>query len=64
MYKRQLSMNGGKISLWNIQEGVLEFDDNYVRLVGMEQRRFTKEDIMRYTHPCLLYTSGCQTGWL
>ena len=46
-----LSMNGGKISLWNIQEGVLEFDDNYVRLVGMEQRRFTKEDIMRYTHP-------------
>ena len=46
-----LSMNGGKISLWNIQEGILEFDDNYVRLVGMEQRRFTKEDIMRYTHP-------------
>lgn len=46
-----LSMDGGKISLWNIQEGVLEFDDNYVQLVGLEQRRFTKEDIMKYTHP-------------
>lgn len=46
-----LSMDGGKISLWNIQEGILEFDDNYVQLVGLEQRRFTKEDIMKYTHP-------------
>ena len=46
-----LSMDGGKISLWNIQEGVLEFDENYVQLVGLEQRRFAKEDIMKYTHP-------------
>lgn len=46
-----LSMDGGKISLWNIQEGVLEFDDNYVQLVGLAQRRFTKEDMMKYTHP-------------
>ena len=46
-----LSMDGGKISLWNIQDGILEFDENYVQLVGLEQRRFTKEDIMKYTHP-------------
>lgn len=46
-----LSMDGGKISLWNIQEGVLEFDDNYVQLVGLAKRRFTKEDMMKYTHP-------------
>lgn len=46
-----LSMDGGKISLWNIQEGILEFDDNYAQLVGLKQRRFTKEDMMKYTHP-------------
>lgn len=45
-----LSMDGGKISLWNIQDGVLEFDDNFAQLVGLEQRRFTREDIMKYTH--------------
>lgn len=46
-----LSMDGGKISLWNIQDGVLEFDENYTHLVGLEQRRFTQEDILKYTHP-------------
>lgn len=46
-----LSMDGGKISLWNIQEGILEFDNNYAQLVGLKQRRFTKEDMMKYTHP-------------
>ena len=52
VHKRlSLSVDGGKISLWNIQEGVLEFDDNYTQLVGLEQRRFTKEDIIQYTHP-------------
>lgn len=52
VHKRlSLSVDGGKISLWNIQEGVLEFDDNYTQLVGLEQRRFTKEDMIQYTHP-------------
>lgn len=46
-----LSMDGGKISLWNIQNGILEFDENYTHLVGLEQRRFTKDDILKYTHP-------------
>lgn len=52
VHKRlSLSVDGGKISLWNIQEGVLEFDDNYTQLVGLKQRRFTKEDMIQYTHP-------------
>ena len=52
VHKRlSLSMDGGKISLWNIQDGVLEFDDNFAQLVGMEQRKFTKEELLKYTHP-------------
>lgn len=52
VHKRlSLSVDGGKISLWNIQESILEFDDNYTQLVGLEQRRFTKEDMIQYTHP-------------
>ena len=46
-----LSMDGGKISLWNIQEGILEFDDNYAHLIGLGQKRLTKDDILQYTHP-------------
>lgn len=46
-----LSMDGGKISLWNIQEGILEFDDNFTQLVGLQQRRFTKEELQSFTHP-------------
>lgn len=46
-----LSMDGGKISLWNIQDDILEFDDNFEQLVEMEQRRFTKDELLRYTHP-------------
>lgn len=46
-----LSMDGGKISLWNIQEDILEFDDNFTQLVGLQQRRFTKEELQRFTHP-------------
>lgn len=46
-----LSMDGGRISLWNIQEGVIEFDHNYTHLVGLDQRKFTKEEFRQYTHP-------------
>lgn len=46
-----LSMDGGKISLWNIQEGVLEFDDNLTHLAGVNQRKFTRDDMLRITHP-------------
>lgn len=35
-----LSMDGGRISLWNIQGDNVEFDENYTRLVGMKQRIF------------------------
>lgn len=46
-----LSMDGGKISLWYIQDGVLEFDNNHTQLLGVEQRRFTKDDFLKYIHP-------------
>ena len=46
-----LSMDGSKISLWNVQKGVLEFNEHYADLLGLEQRRLTKEDILKYTHP-------------
>jgi signal transduction histidine kinase len=46
-----LSMDGGQISLWNIQEGIWEFDENYSNLLGLEQRKFTREDILKYAHP-------------
>ena len=46
-----LSMDGGKISLWNIQDGVLEFDENLMHLVGLEQRRFTMEEFVKYAYP-------------
>lgn len=45
------SMDGSKISLWNVQKGVLEFDEHYAYLLGLEQRRFTKEEILKYIHP-------------
>lgn len=46
-----MSTDGGKISLWNIQDGILEFDDNHAHLIGLEQRKFTKDDILKYTYP-------------
>lgn len=46
-----LSTDGGEISLWNIQGGVIEFDENYTRLIGMSRRKFTREDFQIYTHP-------------
>lgn len=46
-----LSTHGGQVSLWNIQGNVIEFDENYTRLVGLEQRKFIKEDFNIFTHP-------------
>lgn len=46
-----LSTDGGQISLWNIQGEVVEFDENYSALTGLGQRRFTKDDFMKYIHP-------------
>ena len=41
-----LSTDGGRISLWDI-----EFDENYTRLVGMEQRTFVRTDFLKYAYP-------------
>lgn len=46
-----LSADGGQISLWNIQGEVVEFDENYSALTGLGQRRFTKDDFLKYIHP-------------
>lgn len=46
-----LSTDGGQISLWNMHRDEIEFDDHYTRLTGLEQRRFTKNDFLKYVHP-------------
>ncbi|MDD3037809.1 PAS domain-containing sensor histidine kinase [Bacteroides sp.] len=46
-----LSTDGGQISLWNMHMGEIEFDDLFVRLTGLEQRRFTQTDFFKYVHP-------------
>lgn len=46
-----LSADGGQISLWNIRGEEVEFDENYSRLTGLEQRRFTKGDFLKYVYP-------------
>lgn len=52
MQKRlSLSTDGGQITLWSVREGIIEFDDYYTHLAGLQQRRFTRDDIRAYTHP-------------
>jgi len=46
-----LSMDGGQISLWNMQGNTIEFDTNYTRLMNLEQRLFSKNDFLQYAHP-------------
>lgn len=46
-----LSADGGQISLWNMQGSDIEFDENYTRLTGMEQRHFVRTDFAEYVHP-------------
>lgn len=46
-----LSMDGGRVALWDIQGDNIEFDENYTRLVGMEQRTFVRTDFLKYAYP-------------
>lgn len=46
-----LSTDGGQISLWNMHRGEIEFDDHFIRLTGLKQRRFTQTDLLKYVHP-------------
>ena len=46
-----LSMDGGRVALWDIQGENIEFDENYTRLVGMEQRTFVRTDFLKYAYP-------------
>lgn len=63
-----LSADGGQISLWNMQGNVIEFDDNYTRLTGLQRRRFSRVTFSRFTHPDdlpslgTLYETLCQSS--
>lgn len=46
-----LSTDGGRIALWNMQGNTIEFDDNYTRLAGLEQRQFSRADFSELVHP-------------
>lgn len=46
-----LSTDGGQISLWNMQGDIIEFDDNYARLTGLQQRQFSRIDFSKFAHP-------------
>lgn len=46
-----LSMDGGRVALWDIQGDNIEFDENYTRLVGMEQRTFVRTEFLKYAYP-------------
>ena len=46
-----LCMDGGRVALWDIQGENIEFDENYTRLVGMEQRTFVRTDFLKYAYP-------------
>lgn len=58
-----LSTDGGQISLWNIQDEVVEFDENYSTLTGLGQRRFTKDEFLKFIHPDDFerFSSFCKT---
>ena len=46
-----LSMDGGQISLWNMHKNEIEFDENYMRLMGIKQRHFSKAEFLNHAHP-------------
>lgn len=46
-----LSADGGQISLWNMHSGNIEFDGNFTRLTGLEQRNFKIVDFDKYIYP-------------
>lgn len=62
-----LSTDAGEISLWNIRGSTIEFDENYTRLTGMQQRQFTKAAFSKHAHPDdlpllnMLYETLCQS---
>lgn len=53
-----LSADGGQISLWNMQGNIIEFDDNYTRLTGLQRRRFSRVTFSRFAHPDDLQALG------
>ena len=62
-----LSTDGGQVSLWNMQGDVIEFDENYARLTGLQQRQFSRAEFSKFAHPddwqllSALYETLCQS---
>lgn len=56
-----LSADGGRISLWNMHENNIEFDDNFTRLTGIGLRKFKIADFDKYIHPDDLQLLRAQT---
>lgn len=46
-----LSVNGGRISLWNVREKKLTFDKNITTLTGIPQQTYLLGDFLKYIHP-------------
>lgn len=61
------SADGGQIALWNIQGNIIEFDDSYTRLTGLQQRHFSIADFSKFAYPDdlrilnALYKELCQS---
>lgn len=43
-------VDGGQILFWNMQGSDIEFDDNYVCLIGVEKRKFKRIDFLEYVY--------------
>lgn len=62
-----LSTDGGQVSLWNMQGDVIEFDENYARLTGLQQRQFSRAEFSKFAPPddwqllSALYETLCQS---
>lgn len=46
-----LSADGGQISLWNMHDNIIEFDDNFATLTGLRQREFDRTRFRQFIHP-------------
>ncbi|MCS3196485.1 sensor histidine kinase [Bacteroides thetaiotaomicron] len=46
-----LSADGGQISLWNMHAEYIEFDENFIRLTELKQRKFKIVDFDKYIYP-------------
>ena len=46
-----LSVYGGRISLWNIREREIQFDQNIIDLTGITQKTYPLHEFLKHIHP-------------